>query len=415
VNAENSAQPVSEWRSGGAVLAVAMLGMIACNVASYVVGVLVKPLGAEFGWSRAAVSSGILIAALGTFTLSPIVGPLLDRIGARRVALWGVPMMAIGIGSIGLSGPSVYSWFFCWGLYAVGQAFANVVVWSAAIVCCFDKHRGKALGLFMAGAGMFYGVGPKFAAYVLTHHGWRMIFFIIAAFIVIVTMPLVIRYFKPPLRQPAQARPASAGETPASADRTLTAMRTRQFWQIAFACAISAGSVSALLVHLVPILTDANISLDDAASAAFVIGPTSVIGRLMSGYLLDHLPPNLVGAGILVCSGLPYAILAFGDVSITIGFICAIFIGFAAGAEADLLAYLTSRYFRPAMFGRVFSILMGIFSVGFGIGPIVAGAVFDASSSYAPIFITMTIVASIGALLIIALGKPAPREDAHAG
>jgi predicted MFS family arabinose efflux permease len=397
---------ISEWRQGWPLLVVATIGLLCANVSTYMIGLLVKPLGETFGWSRASVSSGILIAAFGTLALSPVVGPLLDRVGPRRVGLWGIPLMACGIAAIGLSGPSLISWYIGWTCFAIGQAFANVVIWSSAIVSRFDRNRGTALGLYMAGVGFFYGLGPLIGVFLLSNFGWRSIFFAIAGFTLLVAWPLAWRWLYGAGDLGPDRLIASPPAEIVTPGQSFQSLRTWRFWQIAIACAISAGGVSALLVHLQPILTDTGISIKDAALVTLAISPASVFGRLLSGFLLDRLPPNLVGAAIIIFSGLPYFILAFGDVSIAIGILCAGFLGLAAGAETDLLAYLSSRYFPPGSFGRTFAILTGIFSVGFGFAPIAAGAVFDASASYAPIFLVMTGLAALGALLIAALGRP---------
>jgi predicted MFS family arabinose efflux permease len=191
----------------------------------------------------------------------------------------------------------------------------------------------------------------------------------------------------------------------------IACMVQRRFWQIAIPFMIAAASVGALLVHLQPILTDSGYSIEQAAMVALVIGPTSVIGRLISGFLLDHLPAKVVASALLTFAGIPYAILMSGMVSLPIGYACAVLIGLAAGAEADLLAYMVSRYFPKQWFGRVYAIQTGFFGVGFGIAPIAAGRVFDATSSYAPIFVTMAAAAVVGVLLIWSLGTPPRGED----
>jgi len=79
----------SEWRAGGSMLFTAMVCYCCSTIPLTVVGVLVKPLGVEFGWSRAAVSSAVLITAIGSLLVGPFVGTVVDRIGPRRVGLPG--------------------------------------------------------------------------------------------------------------------------------------------------------------------------------------------------------------------------------------------------------------------------------------------------------------------------------------
>jgi predicted MFS family arabinose efflux permease len=190
-------------------------------------------------------------------------------------------------------------------------------------------------------------------------------------------------------------------------------MATRQFWQIGIAFAIAAGAVGALQVHLQPIMTDSGLTIEKAALVALIIGPTSVVGRMLSGVFLDLFPANIVACVAVLLPGIPYVLLMFGEISMPAAYICAVFIGFAAGAEADLLAYLVSRYFPERSFGAVYAILVGIYGVGFGTAPIAAGRVFDVTGSYAPIFMGMAGGVVVAALLISSLGRPVRNQGAH--
>ena len=170
-------------------------------------------------------------------------------------------------------------------------------------------------------------------------------------------------------------------------------------------------AVSALLVHLQPILTDGGISPKSAALAVLIIGPASVAGRLFSGILLDHFPPRLIAAVAIILPAMAYgALLLFGG-TVGTAFAAALFIGLAAGAESDLLAYMVSRYFRQRAYSSVYSILLGMYGIGYGIAPVAAGAVYDATNSYQPIFIALLVAALAGAGLILALGKPRPASE----
>jgi predicted MFS family arabinose efflux permease len=411
--AEEQTTERQEWKEGSAMLFAAMFGLVGASVPLFMIGLLVKPLGAEFGWSRASASAGYLISAFGTLLLSPIVGPLLARLGPRKVALWGVPMVATGIASIGMAGPSIYSWYAAWGLYAVTQAFANVVIWANAIVSRFDRSRGKALALYLTGQALFYGLGPAIGVMILMTFGWRWIFFVIALFNLGIVWPLAWRYF-----YGARDLDGTRGEAPprrraTEAGSSFSAMATRQFWQIGIAFAIAAGAVGALQVHLQPIMTDSGLTIEKAALVALIIGPTSVVGRMLSGVFLDLFPANIVACVAVLLPGIPYVLLMFGEISMPAAYICAVFIGFAAGAEADLLAYLVSRYFPERSFGAVYAILVGIYGVGFGTAPIAAGRVFDVTGSYAPIFMGMAGGVVVAALLISSLGRPVRNQGAH--
>ncbi len=396
----------SEWRAGAGLLFASIICATCAVIPVTLVGVLVKPLGDAFGWSRATIASGLLLTSFGTLGLAPLVGPLVDRIGPRRIALFGLPLVACGTASIGLAGPSPYSWYAAWAAYAVTQGFANAVIWSNAVVSRFDRHRGTALGVLLAGQALCFGAAPLIALSILETLGWRWIFFFSGLVTLLIAWPLCWYFFyaardiEPATMavpaEPSAGKPAFAGG----------ALRTRAFWQIAASFIIAASAVSALIVHLQPILIDTGVSPNLAAAAFFIVGPAQIAGRLLSGVLLDRIAPHIVASFGLILPAIAYAMLSLLDQSIETAYVSALLVGLAAGAEADILAFVVSRYFPKQIFGAVYSLLLGIYAVGYGIAPTAAGAVFDNAASYQTVFITLFAATTLGAVMILSLGKP---------
>ena len=143
-----------------------------------------------------------------------------------------------------------------------------------------------------------------------------------------------------------------------------------------------------------------------AAAAFLIVGPAQIAGRLLSGVLLDRIAPHIVASLGLILPAIAYAMLSMLDQSIETAYASALLVGLAAGAEADILAYVVSRYFPKAIFGAVYSLLLGIYAVGFGMAPTAAGAVFDAVSSYQIVFAALFVATTLGAILILSLGRP---------
>ena len=396
----------SEWRAGGSMLLAAMVCYSCSTLPLTVVGVLVKPLGAEFGWSRAMVSSAVLMTAIGSLLVGPFVGTIADRIGPRRVALPGLVAVAIGIALIGLSGPSVVSWYAAWALYAFLQCWAGNMIWASGVVSRFDKNRGLALALMLMIQAINTGLMPSFAVFAIDSMGWRSIFFCFAGYVLLIGLPLAWGFFYSAGDIERRAGREPVPIDPARRTSIRTALGQRQFWQIAIAFATAATAASSLLIHLQPILTDAGLSPMRAATIALVLGPSAIAGRLASGFLLDRFPPNVVAASLIVLPAISHLILLAGGTSPLPAYLCAMFVGIAAGAESDLLAYLVSRYFGRDSFGGVYALLLGTFAIGYGLAPVGAGAVYDATGSYKPIFIVLAGAAVVGACLIFALGRP---------
>jgi predicted MFS family arabinose efflux permease len=401
----------SEWSAGWPMLLASTISFALSSIPMAAVGVLVKPLGQDFGWSRAEMSLALLLTAFGTLTMAPVVGPLIDRIGPRRVALRGMILVSLGTISIGLAGPSITSWYAGWALYAIAQTFSNSVVWSNAVISRFDRNRGKALALYLTIQALTFGGVPITALWILGEFGWRWIFFATGLGSLVIGWPLTwwLFYARRDL-DPVAVAPETASRGRFGIATIREAGRTRIFWQIAISFAIAAASISAMLIHLQPVLIDAGITPTRAAMAVFMAGPASVAGRLLTGILLDRCQLHLIAAMTLLFPATAYALLLFIAKSEGAAIVIALCIGFAAGAETDLLAYAVSRYFRSGSFSSIYALLLGIYAVGYGVAPVLAGGVFDRTGSYAPVFATLMMAALMGAGLLLALGRPNARS-----
>ncbi len=398
-----------EWSAGGALLAASIICATASVIPLALVGVLLKPLEELFGWSRASVSSAVLLISFGTLGMAPIVGPLIDRIGPRKVALRGLVAVAGGTACIGLAGPSVISWYVAWMIFAVTQSFANAVVWSNAIVSRFDKARGLALAVLLSGQALCFGAAPLAALWIMERFGWRWIFFAAAALTLLVAWPLAWRFFFAARDLAARDEPTVKGAAVQPVSQAARSFRSPIFWRIAVSFAIAASTVSALVVHLQPILIDSGVSSIRAASAMLILAPASALGRLGSGILVDRFPAHWIASLSLILPATSYGILLALPASPEAAYACAFMIGMAAGAEADLLAYIVSRYFPREDYARVYSVLLGMYAVGYGASPVLAGAIFDAAATYAPVFLLLLTAAIFGAVIILSLGRPPAR------
>lgn len=399
-----------EWRAGWKVLGAAMLCYICSTMPLTVLGALVKPLSAEFGWSRAAITSAFLITAVGTLFLAPVVGHLVDRIGPRRVALFGLPVMALGPIAISMAGPSLWTWYACWAIHAFCQAWAGNVIWANVVIGRFDRHRGMALAVLLSAHALTYGALPAFTVFTVAELGWRWVYYLLAAFVLLIAWPIAWRFIYG-VNDGDRGQPASASDvesrfvaTPSGALGDV--LKQPQFWQIATAFALAALVIAGLFVHFQVVLIDRGMTAMQAAGVAVVLGPASLIGRLGTGLVLDRFTSNRVAAIALILPGVSYLILLLGGDWLFGAYLSGFFLGLAGAAESDLMAYLVSRYFGQHMFGKVYGFLLGLYAIGYGIGPILAGNVFDRIGSYEPIFIVLAVAALTGSLLILALGPP---------
>ena len=172
----------------------------------YTLGMVAKPIGAEFDWPRAVVQGGILFASLGVLCSAGIAGWLIDRYGARRVALASQAGLALGFVGLSLQTGSTTLWYANWFLLAVFGVGTTPLTWSRGIASWFDRQRGLALGIGLTGTGVTAFLAPPLMTAIVASSGWRAGYLSIAAAIVLLAMPTVWLLFRE--RGEAAATPA---------------------------------------------------------------------------------------------------------------------------------------------------------------------------------------------------------------
>ena len=381
-------------------------------------GLFMAPLTAEFGWNRAEMS-----LALTTFTVSlavflPLVGRIVDRFGSRRVVVPSIVICGLCLAAIPLVSEIWHLWaiFFVIGSLGAG---ANSLPYMLTISAWFDRRRGLAIGLSMAGAGFGFAYVPPLVQYMIGTYGWQTGYLLLAAISVLVSAPVVGLVFRDtpamkglmPDGDPAPAASAPAAEL--SGPDLGTALRRPEFWTLWVVFGGLAFSLYGLLPHLVPLLTDRGMAAEQAALAASTIGITIIIARAVIGFLIDRFFAPRVALLFFLMSAVGIGILAAGGIG-GWAFVAAIFVGLSIGAELDLMAYLTTRYFGLKHFGTVYGVMFAALLVGTSLGPVSYGAVYELTGSYLNVLVLCAVL-NAGASLLLLLLPPYPDLAPSAG
>ncbi|MCP3474973.1 MFS transporter [Bradyrhizobium sp. CCGUVB1N3] len=377
-------------------MALIGIGVGAASLLFYSIGVFFEPLQQEFGWNRGQISGALIYLTAGFVVSGPIVGSLIDRFGARIVALVSIPLLIVSIvGLGGMNGSIVvfYVLFFAAGCLGAGT---TPVVYTRIVNGNFKVSRGLALGIVLAGTGIAALALPPLLASQIASLGWRS-GFIVMAMLAAIAWPMVYFGFRD---LEGAARPAAKAAE--GIDRS-EALRSRIFWTIAIGFLAVAAAISGMVVHMIPLLRDAGLPVPRAAAIASLIGVGVIIGRVLIGWTIDRLfAPRVAGAVFLITAG--------GCVLLNVGGaqtapIAAFLIGFALGAEIDLIAYLTARYFGMRNYGFLYGLAYSIFSVGAALGPAVTGNLFDINKNYSAALWLMAACLVFGALAMSTLPR----------
>ena len=370
-------------------------------------GVFLKPITEDLGLSRGAFSAALTFHATIAAVALPVVGWLVDRWGARRIMLPGLFLYALATASYALlqASPLLLT-FLIFALTGLVGGVQSPIPYAAVITQWFDRERGLALGIGMAGVGLGVALMPQLATLLIGAIGWRLAYVGLAVTALLVAFPPVALLLREPPGFAARARgsrqrAASAAAAPgvAAAD----ALRSWVFWGLSIAFFLDVIAINGTLTHIVPLLTDRGVPRQLATAALSGTGFALIFGRMLSGWCLDRFWGPYVAIAFFVIPMIGIAILISGAGGFA-PFLGAIACGLGIGAEIDLMAFFTSRYFGLRDYAKLYGAMFGIFALGVGIGPVLSGASFDRFHSYTPAFAGFVIMLAIACLVFLRMG-----------
>ena len=395
----------AEWRQHWKVVLAACAGMGVASTIAYSSGLFIEPLEQEFGWSRAQIMSGHSIAATVAAVCAPFMGILVDRNGPRRIGLAAVIIVCISIALFSLTGPSIWQWRALWLPLTVGIILVQPLVWTAAVTSLFSAGRGLALAVTLCGSSVASMIVPKLTETLILNLGWRLAWVGLAGFLLVMALPVIWLFFRGALDQlRSRENSASVKSSQTRASVWQSGILTWRFPVLLIAGVSIALVVVTIVVSVVPVLTASGISRSNAASIAGLVGVTAILGRLSIGALLDRMDGRIIAA---ICVSLPvFALLLLiqWPGSIVAASVAILIFGFALGAELDIVAYLTSRYFGRENFGFLFGTIGGLIGFAGGNGPVILNAIYDTTGSYLPAIWAAIPICLFSAMLFLCLG-----------
>lgn len=403
-----------EFRYGwGVVLSAALgIGLGMSPLPFYTIGVFVKPLAAEFGWSIDQIMVGMPILTLGALIMAPLAGLIGDRFGVRRVALVSVLLFSLSMMAFALGTGSLTLFYVNWGLVALLGAGTLPITWTRAVNRWFFERRGLALGCTLVATGFFGSNAKLLAAWMIEQYGWRTAYFGIGLLPLLITLPvawLLFRDVDDPKVADRVAELRRDGHPDAAARpggmSIGQALRDWRFWLLAYAFVPVSFAVGGPIPNLENLLGSKGFERGDTVVLASLIGYSVIVGRLLGGWAIDRLWAPAVAAVCLSVPAIACVLLQQPDLTFTVAALCVVMLGFAAGVEYDLMAFLVSRYFGMAHYAAIYGALYGFFALGAGLGPFYFGKVFASTGSYGPALGQAALLFLAGALPLLLLGR----------
>ena len=393
------------WR----VVAASGLGAYFTSIFVFTFGVLLKPLADEFTWSRQAISLAFGSMTLAVSLAAPISGHVVDRFGPRWIVGPSLLAAAVSFGSLSILSPHLWHLYVIYVAIGLASSGTSPVVYSRVVASWFDRYRGSAMALVIACIGLGAITHPLLTQTLTRAFGWRTACTGLALVIAVIGVPTVSRFVREPRFLSTPNTPGTSG-TPGT--QFSHALRSRVYWTLIVVVFGSTLSMNGVVVHLSVLLSDRGLAASQGVAALSTMGGASLVGRLLTGRLLDRFNGTRVSFVLLTMAAAGTMVLA-GAHTMLGGIIAAALIGFGTGGEVDVTPYLLSRYFGL----RSLSTLYGFTWLAFGLagvaGPILMGRAFDATGSYNTVLIGFAVVTFAVAVLMLTLPADKVESAAH--
>ncbi|HEY7060863.1 MAG TPA: MFS transporter [Chloroflexota bacterium] len=379
---------------GWYVLGVAMLAaFLGAGISQLFMSIMVKPLTAEFGWSRTATTGAVTLGTILAGLMAPVFGHLADRYGPRVLMTLGALLLVAAY--VGLSQVSEL-----WHLYAIYVPARGLttpllmgVVPQTAATNWFRRMRGRALGLL----AMCSALGAAALAFggelILEHAGWQRLYWVFAmGTLVLLVIPAALLLRRSPedmglLPDGAPSVPTPAGATSEKArgpelSWTLgEALRTPALWLIIASGVLAAMANTAVGFNLVAYLTDSGMPPTQAVGALSVYAFAGAIASGLWGWFTERVSErvlavvtSLLSAGVIV-----YLLWVR---SLAGALVFAVLFGLTSRGGSTLTNIIIAQYYGRGAYGTISGFTNPFMMVGLGLGPTIGALCFDLTGSY---------------------------------
>jgi MFS family permease len=374
-------------------------------------GVFFKPILAEFGWTRAQLSSVFSAFMFVRIMTSLPVGYLTDKFGVRGVVLLGAVLASTSLFLTSRFRNLGELYLYYSLLFSVGTSCAYIPV-TSTVSRWFRRKRGLAIGIVVLGLGLGALVMTPLTGLLISSYGWRKSYVILSLILLVVFVGCGVL-----LKQTLKSFSENSN-TDASCDTLILsgndsynlrqAIYTSAFWMQGATWFFLSFALYSVLIHIVSYVIHIGVQPMKASAMLGMIGGFSLLGRVIMGSISDKLGRkkstvisslmNLVALiGMLVSSDL----LMF--------YVCCFVFGFSYGGWGAQMPAMCADHFGERNSGSILGGMFLIAQAGMAIGPWSAGYMIDLTGSYRPLFL-MAVGVSLFGFVCSLLIKPPPKK-----
>jgi len=392
---------------------------IAVGAQTGVIGAFAKPMTEALGWSRTELFLAETVGQLTMAGVGIVLGPRVDRLGARRLMLAGVTIMVPALILISQV-DTLWQWVLLRGLlFVLGAALVGSLVVNVTVSKWFVVRRGQALGAAAMGVSLAGVVWPLLATVAIDGLGWRGAWIVVAVAAVVALIPAALVMRRRPedhgLRPDGPGSQSVESLAVADADyrNSLTrsqAIRTQAFYVIVVAFGISIIGIFAILTQTIPFLTDAGFSTGTAALMSSTMSISALVTKAPWGWALDRYEVRILAAWSFVISaaGLALVVAAASDGSIAwvaAGYLLA---GVGVGGNIPIHEVVWASYFGRRHLGAVRGAGFPFTAAIAAATPLGLAWYFDSVGNYDGALLGCAVLWILAAILVLFLRRPTP-------
>lgn len=395
----------------------------------YSFSIFIKPFEDAFGWSRAAISFAMSIYLLLHGVCAPLVGWLTERFGPKRVMTAFAVVTGVAFILVSFTN-SLLFFYLSYALLSVGTVGIGWIPISSILARWFVRRRGTAIGFTMVGisAGGFF-ISPLVGV-LNTAFSWRLSYVVMGLMVWLIAIPMTLFVVKAgpaemglrpdgdPLDRPDEA--GGSEEAKISVDKPeeqgwpfREALKTRPFWWVAVTFFLAPMAQMGILQHQVPLVVEAGLSPEIAATAMGVTAGIGGLGKLSFGRISESLDFKYAATVCFGLQALAVFLLLFFPSAVMV-WIYVLLFGFAMGGVVVLLPIAVGQYFGLAAFGTIMGTITFMQSIGSSGGAVISGLIYDCfgNYTYAKILFGSMNLFAIAAIYMAGRPKPYPAVEA---
>lgn len=401
--------------------------LVATTPLFHAMGIWAVAMERAFGWNRTQLSLALSFTRIEGGILGPIEGYLIDKFGTRRMVFIGLLIM--GLGWLLFSRVNHLLIFYAaYLVIALGQGLGSWLALNAMLNNWFVRRRSFAMGLSNSVSRMgslilvpllAWLVNPDFPGRL----GWSTTAFTLGIITLVIAFPITRLLRDRPedygllpdgdtkedLERRIKEAEAAGKRIGAGQDFTVSqALRSRAFWFISIGHGFTSMVLLAFMLHLAPMMTDQNYSLQTASFVVSAYTAVSMVFQLIGGYVGDRIRKNVALMIFTMCQAAGVFLLTFGPQTLVTAYGFAFLFGVGFGGRNPISASIRGEYFGRKHYGKIMGVSQVPMNVLLLIGPVFAGYMRDSTGTYTIAFAVLGGLAALGGLCFLMATRPSP-------